>query len=160
MPKVNQNPRGSYETPQITPNQLATPMYGGNAPSKEDVVRSANARGGQRHEMKRTEVADVDVLPDSGEMLGNEMVGVRNNGYLVKKGLEFGTNAFYNSLPPGMDIEDQELVDIREMDIVTYEGGLSFPGDGWTHRQLGSQMPRSKDMGRPGMTNKVGTAKS
>lgn len=149
-----------YQTPQITKGTLATPMYGGEAPSMEDVIRSANARGGMRHEMKRSQVADVDVLPDSAEMLGNEMVGVRNNGYLVKKDLEFGVNAFYNTLGPGMDIEDQENADIRSMDMVVYEGGLSFPGDGWTHRTLGSQMPRSKDMGRPAMTNKIGSAKS
>jgi len=160
MPKVNQKERGQYETPQTTANQLSTPMFGGAAPTKEDVVRSANARGGARHEMKRSEVADIDVLPDSAEMLGNEMVGVRNNGYLVKKGLEFGVNAFYNTLGPGMDIEDQENSDIRQMDMVVYEGGLSFPGDGWTHRSLGSQMPRTKDMGRPAMTNKIGSAKS
>jgi len=160
MPKVNQKDRASYETPQTTPNQLSTPMFGGAAPSKDDVIRSAHARGGMRHEMKNSEVADIDVIPDSAEMLGNEMVGVRNNGYLVKKGLEFGVNAFYNTLGPGMDIEDQENADIRAMDMVVYEGGISFPGDGWTHRSLGGQMPRSKDMGRPAMTNKNGSAKT
>ena len=160
MPKVNQMERSSYETPQISKKTLATPMYGGTAPSKDDVIRSAHARGGMRHEMKSSDVADVDVLPDSAEMLGNEMVGARNNGYLVKKGLEFGVNAFYNTLGPGMDIEDQENADIRAMDMVVYEGGISFPGDGWTHRSLGSPMPRTKDMGRPAMTNKNGSAKS
>jgi hypothetical protein len=59
-----------------------------------------------------------------------------------------------------MDIEDQENADIRAMDMVVYEGGISFPGDGWTHRSLGGQMPRTKDMGRPAMTNKNGSAKS
>jgi hypothetical protein len=160
MPKVNQKNRASYETPQTTPNQLSTPMFGGTAPSKDDVIRSAHARGGMRHEMKNSELADIDVIPDSAEMLGNEMVGVRNNGYLVKKGLEFGVNAFYNTLGPGMDIEDQENADIRAMDMVVYEGGISFPGDGWTHRSLGGQMPRTKDMGRPAMTNKNGSAKT
>lgn len=160
MPKVNQMERSSYETPQISKNTLATPMYGGAAPSKDDVVRSANARSGMRHDMKRSDVADVDVIPDSSEMLGNEMVGARNNGYLVKKGLEFGVNAFYNTLGPGMDIEDQENADIRSMDMVVYEGGISFPGDGWTHRSLGGKMPRTKDMGRPAMTNKIGSVKS
>jgi len=154
MPKITQQGRSQYETPQITPDQIGTQMYGGMAPSKEDVVRSANARGSKRHEMKGEDVADVNVLPESAMMAGNEMVGVKDNGYLVKKGLEFGVNAFYNSLPPGMDIEDQELTDQREMQMVVYEGGVSFPGDGWTQRQLGSQMPRSLDMGRPAMTNK------
>jgi hypothetical protein len=92
-------------------------------------------------------------------MVRNEMVGVKQNGYLVKKNLEFGVNAFYNTLPPGMDIEDQELNDIREMKMVAYEGGLGFPGDGWTDRAEGSQMPDTLDMGRPEMTHKRGTAK-
>ena len=159
MPKITQQGRSQYETPQITPDQIGTQMYGGMAPSKEDVVRSVNARGSKRHEMKGEDVADVNVLPESAMMAGNEMVGIKDNGYLVKKGLEFGVNAFYNSLPPGMDIEDQELTDQREMQMVVYEGGVSFPGDGWTQRQLGAQMPRALDMGRKDMTNKIEKSK-
>lgn len=160
MPKVTQSGRAQYETPQVTAQQISTPMPGGEAPSMNDVIKSANARGQQRHEMKRTQLADVDNLADSAEMVRNEMVGVRNNGYLAKKELEFGVNAFYNTLPPGMDIEDQELSDIRQMEMVAYEGGLGFPGDGWVNRQSGSQMPRTKDMGRPATTTYVGSKKA
>ena len=92
-------------------------------------------------------------------MIHNELVGVRNTGYLVKKGLEYGVNAFYNSLPPGMDIEDQENSDIRKMELYAYEGGIGYPGDGWVYRALGSQMPKTKDMGRPSMTNDVPSEK-
>ena len=159
MPKITQSSKMQYETPQITPDQLATKMYGGDAPSKEDIIKSANARAQARHEMKKSEVADVDVLPDSSEMVKNEMVGARNSGYLAKKGLEFGVNAFYNSLPPGMDIEDQELCDIRVMEMRAYEGGLGYPGDGWVVRAAGQQMPNKKDMGRPEMTNYTGRSK-
>ena len=159
MAKITQQGKAQYETPQITPDQLGTPIVGGMSPSMDDVIRSANARGSKRHEMKGQDVADVNVLPDSGMMAGNEMVGIKNNGYIAKKALEFGVNAFYNSLPPGMDIEDQEISDIREMQMVVYEGGLSFPGDGWTQRQLGAQMPRALDMGRAAMTNKVEKSK-
>jgi len=148
-----------YETPQVTPDQLATKMYGGDAPGKHDIIKSVNARGQTRHEMKKSEVADVDVLPDSAEMAKNEMVGTRNSGYLAKKGLEFGVNAFYNSLPPGMDIEDQENCDIRQMEMRAYEGGLGYPGDGWVFRESGQQMPNKKDMGRPEMTNYTGRSK-
>jgi hypothetical protein len=155
MPKVTQS-RRQYETPQVTPDQLATEMYGGEAPSKDDVIRSAHARAQKRHEMKRQPLADMDVLPDSSELSGDERVGVRDHGYLAKKGLEFGVNAFYNSLPPGMDIEDQEVCDIREMKMVVYDTGLGYPGDGWTTRQRGSQMPNTKDLGRPGETNYLG----
>ena len=159
MAKITQQGRAQYETPQIVPDQIGTQIVGGMAPSAEDVIRSANARGSKRHEMKGQEVADVNVLPESAMMAGNEMVGVKDNGYLVKKGLEFGVNAFYNSLPPGMDIEDQELTDQREIQMVVYEGGLGFPGDGWTQRQLGAQMPRALDMGRKDMTNKIEKSK-
>lgn len=159
MAKITQQGRKQYETPQITPDQIGTPIVGGIAPSMDDVIRSANARSTQRHEMKGQQVADVNVLAESAMMAGNEMVGIKNNGYIAKKGLEYGVNALYNSLPPGMDIEDQELSDIREMQMVVYQGGVSFPGDGWTQRALGSQMPRAIDMGRPEMTNKIEPSK-
>ena len=157
MPKVTQS--GSmYETPQITPDQLATKQYGGDAPTHVDIIKSANARAQARHEMKRQHLADQDVLPDSAEMAGNELVGIRNNGYLAKKGLEFGVNAMYNSLPPGMDIEDQEVTDQRKIEMVAYEGGLSFPGDGWVKRPRGGQIPRKLDWGRPSETNDLGSS--
>ena len=154
MPKVTQSKQ--YETPQITPDQLATEMFGGMAPSKDDVIRSANARAQKRHEMKQQHLADVDVLPDSAEIRRNEMVGVRNAGYLAKKNLEYGVNAMYNTLPPGMDIEDQENADIRKMELYTYEGGLGYLGDGWVSRETGSMMPKKKDVGRPEGTNYLG----
>lgn len=159
MPKITQPGRKMYETPQVTPDQLATEMYGGDAPSHTDIIKSANARAQKRHEMKGQHVADVEVLPDSAEMAHNELVGVRNSGYLVKKGLEFGVNAFYNSLPPGMDIEDQEVSDIRKMNLYAYEGGLGYPGDGWVYRSAGSMMPKTKDMGRAAETNYMGRKK-
>ena len=159
MPKITQSSKMQYETPQVTPDQLATKMYGGDAPDKHDIIKSANARAQTRHEMKHSEVADVDVLPDSAMMAKNEMVGARNSGYLAKKGLEFGVNAFYNSLPPGMDIEDQELCDIRKMELRVFEGGLGYPGDGWVTREAGQQMPNKNDMGRNESTNYIGRAK-
>ena len=156
MAKLNQKGSGMYETPQIAPDQLSTETYGGEAPTHIDVIKSANARAQKRHEMKSQHLADVGVLADSAELAGNEMVGVRNSGYLSKKGLEFGVNALYNTLPPGMDIEDQEVSDIRKMEMVAYEGGVSFPGDGWVSRPRGSQMPRKLDWGRPAETNYMG----
>ena len=157
MAKLTQSGK-QWETPQVAPDQSATEFFGGMAPSKEDVIRSANARAQKRHEMKNQGLADLEVLPDSAELMGNEMVGIRDSGYIAKKNLEFGANAMYNSLPPGMDIEDQENCDIRRMELVTYEGGLSYPGDHWDgQRTRGSQMPRNRDMGREGKTNYMGT---
>jgi hypothetical protein len=86
------------------------------------------------------------------------MIGVRNSGYLAKKDLEYGVNAMYNSLPPGMDIEDQENCDIRMEELRIYEGGLSYPGDSWGGmRTRGSQVPGVMDTGRNAKTNYKGT---
>jgi hypothetical protein len=157
MAKLTQRSSGMWETPQITSQQTATEMFGGMAPSKDDVIRSANARAQKRHEMKNQGLADLEVLPESTELLGNEMVGIRDAGYLTKKNLEFGVNAMYNSLPPGMDIEDQEVCDIREEELVIYDRGLGYPGDGWATRTRGSQMNRKIDSGRNEKTNYMGT---
>jgi hypothetical protein len=119
-----------YESPQVSSDEMSTPKLGGNKPSKEDVVKSANARGGKRHEVRGSKYADMNVLPNSGgESL--DKAGIHNEGYLVKKGTPHGVNAFFNSLPPGMDIEDQELTDQRKMELKTVVS-LSYPGDGWT----------------------------
>lgn len=151
MPKTQQGNK-QWETRQIATKQLATPMKGGMEPDDKDIIESVNARAQKRHEVKRQSLADMQVLPDSAEMRGNEMVGIRDAGYLVKKNLEYGVNAFYNSLPPGMDIEDQENCDIRAMDLVVYEHGMSYPGDGWTDKQSS----RSNDTGRDQHTNYMG----
>lgn len=155
MAKLTQSGK-QWESPQVVPDQSATEFFGGSSPTAVDIMKSANARGQKRHEMKANSLADVDVLPDSAEMVGNEKVGIEDSGYLVKKNLQFGANAMYNSLPPGMDIEDQEVSDIRREEMIAYTGGLGYPGDGWT----GSNMGRAKDMGRPGKTNEIGRHKT
>jgi hypothetical protein len=148
MAKVQQG-SGQWESPQVEPKQLRTPVKGGKMPSQHDVIESANARGQMRHDMKGQQLADVGVLPDSDRIVNDERVGIHNHDYLVKKNLEFGVTANFNSLPPGMDIEDQENCDIRRMEMKAYEGGLGYPGDGWNDNPRGYE----KDMGRPSMTN-------
>lgn len=151
MAKLNQGGSRQYETPQVQQRNMSTKVYGGSAPSKEDVVKSANARSARRHEVKNQALADVGVLPDSDEMKSDERVGIRNHGYLVKKDIGYGVAVNFNSLPPGMDIEDQENADIRRMEMKAYRGGLGYPGDGWADPE-GSKL----DMGRPAMTNYQG----
>ena len=124
MAKLTQSGNSNWESAQVAPDQSATEFFGGSAPTHVDVIKSANARGQKRHEMKQQGLADLEVLPDSAELLGNEMVGVRDSGYIAKKNLEYGVNAMYQSLPPGMDIEDQEYCDIRKMevrDVINYD---------------------------------------
>ena len=50
--------------------------------------------------------------------------------YQVKKGTAYGEAAKLNFLPPGMDITNQENVDIRNMPLRTLVD-FSYPGDGW-----------------------------
>lgn len=121
--------KGVYESPQTSADGLSTVVLGGEAPSKEQVIKSANARGGKRHEMKGDAYADLNVLPKSGgDSL--EKSGVNDAGYLTKKGTPYGVTALFNTLPPGTDIEDQENTDQRTMSLKNYSGGLSYPGDG------------------------------
>lgn len=120
------------ESPQVAHDGLATPDYGGKAPSGVDVQKSANARSEKRHAVKSPSNDEADSLvPKSvGKVL--DKAGVNNTDYIAKKGVPYGVQAQFNSLPPGMDIEDQENADIRKMELKNYSGGMGYPGDGWT----------------------------
>jgi hypothetical protein len=118
-----------YESPQSTPANHTTMVKGGKAPSASAVVESANARSEKRHDTSGDQVADVRVLPDSGGSTLDKD-GIHDEGYLVKKNLPIGVSAFYNSLPPGSNIEDQEISDIRKQPMRFYRSGLSYEGDG------------------------------
>lgn len=73
---------------------------------------------------------DVGTLPSSGgESLDKS--GVKDSGYLTKKGTPSGSGAKFNKMPPGTNIDDQEVADIRSMETKSWQGGLSYPGDGW-----------------------------
>ena len=121
---------GKYESTQTAKDGLSTGNFGGKAPGAKEIIKSANARGAKRHDMAHGDpYADMNVLPKSGGA-SLEKDGIDDAGYLTKKGLEYGPQAFYNTLPPGMDIEDQENIDSRKMELRTYKGGLSYPDDG------------------------------
>ncbi len=64
---------------------------------------------------------------DIGEMSGFQ---ADSGAYLVKKGTPYGEGAKFNFLPPGMDISNQENVDIRNMELKKVVD-TSYPGDGW-----------------------------
>jgi len=124
--------KGKYESPQAAPEGLATKGYGGAAPDGNDVQKSANARSEKRHAVYSPSDNEADSLvgKSGGEVL--DKAGVNNQDYITKKGVAFGVDAMFNSLPPGMDILDQENIDAREMALKKYNGGLGYPGDGWT----------------------------
>jgi len=117
-----------YASPQAVRDGMATPMGGD---SQEGVKQGANNRSKKRHIMKDTGNDEAKSLfpgAGSGEVL--DKAGVDNSGYIVKKGTPYGVGAMFNSLPPGMDIEDQENADIRAMEYKEVTD-LSYPGDGW-----------------------------
>lgn len=118
-----------FESNQDQALTHVTPVTGGTMPSKDDVIKSVNARAMVRHETGGDKFADVNVLPKSGGGTLDKD-GVNDNGYLTKKGTPYGVNVFFNTLPPGSDITDQEIADIRVEEMKTWTGGLSFPGDG------------------------------
>lgn len=68
-------------------------------------------------------------LPNSGGK-SLDKSGVDNSSYIVKKGTPSGEGAKFNRLPPGQDITNQEVADIRDLPLksVTASG---YPGDGW-----------------------------
>ena len=78
-------------------------------------------------------------IPDPGlpgmtsdRMANDQRVGFEasTSAYIVKKGTPEGESAHFNAMPPGMNIEDQVVADIRPMPMkkLTSE---SYPGDGW-----------------------------
>jgi hypothetical protein len=116
-----------YASPQDARDGMATPM-GPN--TEEGVKKAANARDNVRHAMKSPGDDEAKGLfPQSGgEAL--DKAGVDNVGYIVKKDTPYGVGAMFNTLPPGMEIEDQENADIR---VQPYKEvtDLGYPGDGW-----------------------------
>lgn len=79
----------------------------------------------------------VHGAPDPIQGLGGtyddigEKSGFQTDGYIFKHGTPYGEDAKFNYLPPGMEIEAQEMAVIHPMSLnsVTEE---SYPGDGWS----------------------------
>lgn len=58
-----------------------------------------------------------------------EFAGIKNSGYMNKKGTPSG-KAMLNTMPPGEDISNQKIADINEMPLKKVTG-MGYPGDGW-----------------------------
>ncbi len=89
----------------------------------KSVMSAANGRS------RKSGMPDEGVLPKSS-MKPVEWTGIKDTGYLDKKGTPSGVTAMFNTLPPGMNIDDQELTDQREMPMKTITR-MGYPGDGW-----------------------------
>lgn len=59
-----------------------------------------------------------------------EKSGFQTDGYIDKKGTPYNEAARFNHMPPGMDIDNQDNADIRDMQMKTVVD-TSYPGDGW-----------------------------
>lgn len=55
--------------------------------------------------------------------------GFTTSGYIDKKGTPQGEKATFNRLPPGMDIESQDVHDETSMELKTITP-MSYPGSG------------------------------
>lgn len=127
MPKAK---GGNYESPQTAKDGLSTGEFGGKSPGAREVIKSANARSTMRHAVKSPSDNEADSLFPASGGASVDKDGINNHDYITKKGLHYGVQAFYNTLPPGQDIDDQENIDVRRMEMRTYQGGVSFPTDG------------------------------
>jgi len=78
---------------------------------------------------KESSMPDVGTLPSSGGA-SLDKDGIKDSGYLTKKGTPSGEGAKFNMLPPGTNIDDQKVADIREQPMKNWSGGQSYPGDG------------------------------
>ena len=60
----------------------------------------------------------------------NEKTGFdTGQSHIDKKGTPSGDGARFNKMPPGEDISDQEVADIRDLPMKTVVP-VSYPGDG------------------------------
>lgn len=70
----------------------------------------------------------------AGEELDD--AGFQTNGYHVKKGTPYAIGAqigtILNTMPPGMFIDNQQIVDIRAEPFKQLVETSGYPGDGWT----------------------------
>lgn len=83
---------------------------------------------------------DEGTFPSSGgEVL--DRAGIKDAGYLDKKGTPsaFSANSsgmtghVFNQLPPGDNIGDQKVSDVKRTDSMKVKEvvNMSYPGDGW-----------------------------
>lgn len=69
---------------------------------------------------------DAGQLSGTNQKFGNpeEVVPMTNSsGYIDKKGAVYGEAAKLNQMPPGEDIENQQMADIRSMPMKTIVSG-------------------------------------
>ena len=61
-----------------------------------------------------------------------DKAGFQTGGYITKKGTPQGESAMFNKLPPGMNIDNQLVKDIRAMPYKEIVSASGYAGDGWS----------------------------
>lgn len=76
-------------------------------------------------------MANIEKISDMQSVRNDigESSGFQTDGYLDKKGTPQGDVKF-NHMPPGMEIENQVMADIRGLPVKKVVDE-SYPGDGW-----------------------------
>jgi hypothetical protein len=80
--------------------------------------------------MKQPPMMPKGPMPMTHESAMPMMVGIKDSGYLTKKGLNASDATMLNCLPPGENIEDQENAEFNRMPM-TMVTELGYPSDGW-----------------------------
>ncbi len=95
-------------------------------------------------------------MAKGGEVL--DKAGLQTSGYIDKKGTPYAMGAeigyIFNRMPPGQELTDQQVCDIRAQPFKELVDTAGYPGDGWTG-PMGGNM---SDIG-PNIS-KGGTAKN
>lgn len=105
----------------------AIPMGG---PSYDGEVKGL-AKSGDDYAKPYEAMPDADIGGFSGvKSEALDKPGFQASGYITKKGTPYGEAAKFNYLPPGMDIENQEMTDQRELPMKKITN-MGYPGDGW-----------------------------
>ena len=88
-----------------------------------------------------------------------DKAGLQTTGYIDKKGTPVTMGAqigyIFNRLPPGMNIMNQDVCDIRDEPMKELVSTAGYPGDGWTGSGGGSAQSPEPNVS-PGGTVKGG----
>jgi hypothetical protein len=110
-----------------TPGFVGTPNFGGTYKGQ---VSGTTGDQTFAKPMNMGAPSEIGGLAGTHNDIG-ELSGFITDGYLDKNNQAFGEAAKLNFLPPGMDISNQENVEIHNMPLRVYSGGVSYPADGW-----------------------------
>lgn len=108
--------------------------YTNHAPVYKGQLSGSNQ--GLADPLNKGVTAKIEGLDGLHDDIG-EKSGFITDGYIDKGGTPFGEDAKFNYLPPGMDINNQAMLEVHAMPLREIVES-SYPGDGW--------MPKPRDI--------------